>query len=97
IIQTDAPNAINSALRKPILEHAATCTPALTESVAKCNGERPASVFFQMDSVERSKLECSRGVQQGDAIGPALFCLPLRPVITRVRKEHESQVVEAYA
>ena len=42
-------------------------------------------------------LVCSRGVQQGDAMGPALFCLPLRPVLTRVREEYESQGVEAYA
>ena len=54
-------------------------------------------MFFQMDSGERTKLECSRGVQQGDAMGPALFCLPLRPVLTRVREEYESQGVEAYA
>ena len=28
---------------------------------------------------------------------PALFCQPLRPVLTRVREEYESQGVEAYA
>ncbi|CAM9941134.1 unnamed protein product, partial [Laminaria digitata] len=30
-------------------------------------------------------------------MGPALFCLPLRPVLMRVREEYESQGVEAYA
>ena len=54
-------------------------------------------MFFQMDSGERTKLECSRGVQQGDAMGPALFGLPLRPVLTKVREEYASQGVEAYA
>ena len=54
-------------------------------------------MFFQMDLGERTKLECSRGVQQVDAIGPALFCMPLRPALTRVREEYESQGVEAYA
>ena len=97
IIQTDVSNAFNSVFRKPMLEQVAACAPALTGFVAKCYGERPASVFFQMDSGERTKLECSRGVQQGDAMGQALFCLPLRPVLTRVREEHESQGVEAYA
>ena len=75
----------------------AACTPALTGSVAKCYGERSASELFQTDSGERTKLECSRGVQQGDAKGPALLCLPLRPVLTRVREEYESQWVQAYA
>ena len=50
-----------------------------------------------MDSGERTKLECSRGVQQGNAMGPALFCLPLRPVLARVREEYEWQGVETYA
>ena len=75
----------------------AACTPALTGFVAKCYGELPVSVFFLMDSGERTKLECSRGVQQGNAFRPAMFCLPLRPVLTKVREEYESQGVEAYA
>ena len=29
-------------------------------------------------------------------MGPALFCLPLRPVLTKVREEYESQGVGAY-
>ena len=62
IIQKDASNAFNSVFRKPMLEQVAACTPALTGVVAKCYGERPASVFFQMDSAERTKLECVRGV-----------------------------------
>ena len=80
IIQTDVSNAFNSVLRKPMLEQVAACTPALTGFVAKYYGGRPASLFFQMDSGETTKLECSRRVQQGDAtsIGPARFCLPLR-------------------
>ena len=62
IIQTDVSNVFNSVFRKPMLEQVTACTPALTGFVAKCYGERPASVFFQMDSGERTKLECSRGV-----------------------------------
>ena len=80
-----------------MLEPVAACTPALTGFVAKCYGQRTASVIFQMESRERTKLQCSRGVQQGDAMGPDLFCLPLQLVLTRVREEDESQGVEAYA
>ena len=35
-------------------------------------------------------------MQQEDALGPALFCLPLRLVLTRVWEEYKSQGVEAY-
>ena len=68
IIQTDASKAFNSVFRMPILDQVAACTPALTEFVAKCYGERPTAVFFQMDSGEKTKLECSRGVQLGDCL-----------------------------
>ena len=78
MIQTDASNAFNSVFLKPVLEQVAACSPALMGIAARCYGERPASVFFQMDSRERTKLECSRKVKQGDAMGPTLFCLPLR-------------------
>ena len=97
IIQTDASNALNSVLRKPILEQVTVRTPAFTGFAAKCYGERPASVLSQMDSGKRTELECPRGVQQGDALGPALCCLLLRPVLTRVREKCESQGVEACA
>ena len=97
IIQTDASNALNWVLRKPMLEPVAACMPALTGSVAKFYGERPASVFFQVESGERTKLECSRGVRHGGAMGPALFYLPLRLMLLRVWEEYELQGVEAYA
>ena len=53
-------------------------------------------MLLLMDSGERTKLECSRKVKQGDAMGPTLFCLPLRSVLTKVREEYEPQGVEAY-
>ena len=90
IILAGASNAVNSVLRKPMLEQVTACTLTLTGPVAKCHGERPASVFFQMDSGERTMPECPRGVQQGDDMGPAVLCLPLWPVRMRVREEYES-------
>ncbi|CAN0328772.1 unnamed protein product, partial [Scytosiphon promiscuus] len=97
LILTDCSNAFNTVKRTAVLAEAATCVPALTPFIAKCYGERPAPVFFQMDSGERRKIECSSGVQQGDAMGPALFCMPLLPVLKRVREEFEPRGVEAFA
>ena len=80
-----------------MLAEAATCVQALTPFVAKCLGEMSASVFFQMKSGERRKIVCSSGVQQGDAVGPALFFMPLLPVLKRTRADFEPRGVEAIA
>ena len=77
LILTDCSNAFNTVKRTAMLAEASTCVPALTPFVAKCYGEMPAPVFFQMESGERRKIDCSSGVQQRDAMGPALFCMPL--------------------
>ena len=63
LIVTDCSNAFNTVDRTAVLAEAATCVPALTPFVAKCYGERSATVFFQMVSGERRKIDCSSGVQ----------------------------------
>ena len=97
MILTDCSNAINTVKRTAVLTKAATCVPALTPFVVKCYGERSAPVFLQMDSGERRKIDCSSGVQQGDAMGPALFCMPLMPILRRTREEFEPMRVEVFA
>ena len=79
LIHMDCFNAFDTVKRTAVLTEAATCVPALTPFVAKCHGERSAPVFFQMDSGEKHRTDCFSGVQQGDAMGPALFCMPLLP------------------
>ena len=56
-----------------------------------------APVLFQMKSGEERKIDCTSGVQQGDAMEPALFCMPLLPVLKRTRAEFEPTGVEAFA
>ncbi|CAN0592776.1 unnamed protein product, partial [Laminaria digitata] len=50
-----------------------------------------------MDSEETRTIACSSGVQQGDPMGPAMFCLALRPGLKRFRQEFEGEGVEAFA
>ena len=50
-----------------------------------------------MDSGERRKVDCSSVVQEGDAMGPALFCMTLLPVLKRTRGEFEPKGVAAFA
>ena len=97
LILTDCSNAFNTVKQTAMLAEAATCVPALTPFVAKCYGKLSAPVFFQMESGERRKIDCSSGVQQGDAMGPALFCMPLLPVLKRTRAEFEPRGVKALA
>ena len=97
LVLTDCSNAFNTVKRKAVLAEAANCVPALTLFVAKCYGSRPADVFFPMDSGETRTIACSSGVQQGDPMGPAMFCLALRPGLKRFREEFEGEGAEAFA
>ena len=78
-----------------MLAEVANCVPALTPFVAKRYGTRPADVFFRMDSGETRTIPCSSGVQQGDPMGPEMFCLALRPGLMRFREEFETEGVKA--
>ncbi|CAN0597640.1 unnamed protein product, partial [Laminaria digitata] len=69
LVLTDCSNAFNTVKRTAVLEEVANCVPALTPLVAKCYCTRPADVT----------IACSSGVQQGDPMGPAMFCLTWRP------------------
>ena len=94
---TDCSNAFNMVKWTSVHAEAATCAPARTPFIAKCYGERPAPVFFQTDSGEKRRIDCSSGLQQGDAMRPALFCMPLLSVLKRTREEFEPKGVEAFA
>ncbi|CAN0290043.1 unnamed protein product, partial [Laminaria digitata] len=94
LVLTDCLNAFNTVKRAAVLEEVANCVPALTPSVAKCYGTRPCSLG---GSKETWTIACSSGVQQGDPMGPAMFCLALRPMLKRFRQELEGEGVEAFA
>ena len=97
LILMDCFNAFSTVKLTAVLAVVATCMSALTPFVVKCYGEICAPVFFQMDSGERRKIDCSTGMQQEDAMRRAVFCMPLLPVLKRTREEFEPKVVEAFA
>ncbi|CAM9349249.1 unnamed protein product, partial [Laminaria digitata] len=100
LVLTDGPFAFNTVKRTAVLEEVANCVPSLMPSVAKCYGTipcSPADVFFRVDSEETRTIACSSGVQQGDPMGPAIFCLALRPGLKRFRQEFEGEGMEAFA
>ena len=97
LLVTDFSNVFNTGKRTAVLEEVVKCVPALTPLVAKCYGTRPADVFVRMDSGETRTIACSNGVQQGDPMGPAMFCLASRPGQQQFRQKLERERVEIFA
>ena len=77
IVQTDCSNACNAAKRTAIMAQAAKSTPGLVGYITRCYDEIPAEAIYKMGSGERRAIECKSGVQQGDGMGPPLFCFTL--------------------
>ncbi|CAN0326244.1 unnamed protein product [Scytosiphon promiscuus] len=69
------------------MKQAAKSIPELVGCIAKCNDQNPATAVYEMDSGERPTIDYGSGVQQGDGIGPSLFCLMLIPVIGTLQEE----------
>ena len=97
LVLTDCSNAFSIVKRTPVLEDVVNCVPTLTPSVAKCYRTRPADLSFRMDSGETRTIACSSGVQVGDPMEPAMFCLALQPGLKRFRQESEREGVKAFA
>eukprot|EP00903_Cladosiphon_okamuranus_P013938 g12964.t1 len=89
VIQTDCSNAFNTAKRTAIMAQAAKSTPDLVEYIARCYDEVPAKAVYEMDSGERRTIECKSGVQQGDGMGPPLFCFVLVPILIKLNHKYE--------
>ena len=75
----------------------ANYVPALTPRMATCCGPRTADLCTRMDSGDTRAIACSSGVQPGGGMGPATFCLAVRPGLKRFREEFEGEGVEAFA
>lgn len=58
----DSSYAFNIVKRTAVLAEGATCKLVLTPFITDSYGERPAIVFFGMDSGERRKVDFSSGV-----------------------------------
>ena len=67
------------------MAQAAKSTPGLVRYIARCYDEKPAKAIYEMDSEERRAIECKSSVQQGDGMGPPLFCFTLVPIVAKLR------------
>ena len=80
LLQVDMRNAFGSVDRQKMLAEVKTHCPCLFPYAAACY--RNANVLMGDGYV----LESTRGVQQGDVLGPALFAIALQPVVERLRE-----------
>ena len=78
ILKLDFKNAFNSIRRDKMLEVAKLHTPELFPYIYSCYSAS-SSLYFFISSAE--------GVQQGDPVGPLLFCLVIFPLTQMLRSE----------
>ena len=78
LVQLDFSNAFNSLHRRAILDAIATRAPQLYRY---CNTAYAAPSLLIFGDFEISSEE---GIQQGDPLGPLLFCLCLQPILESI-------------
>src|SRR5205085_747225 len=74
-------NAFNCVSRQAFLDEVATRFPSLFPFVSLCYGASSVLLFGDR------RLASTSGVQQGDPLGPLLFCLAIHPVLRRISEE----------
>ena len=81
LLKLDFKNAFNTLRRDKMLESVKEVAPELFTFINAAYGQ--PSLLFCGDCV----LESADGVQQGDPLGPLLFCLTIQPLILKLRSE----------
>ena len=97
VVGLDCSNAFNTVKRTAVFKEITRVAPRLAPLVAKCYGGPPADVFFELDSGERRTIASKTGVQQGDALGPALFCMPVGTAMRSTREAFGELGVDMFA
>ena len=95
VVSLDASNAFNSANRQSMLNELAKEFPELVPFFGGWYGA-PAELWYAHQNAPPSIILSHQGVQQGDAAGPFLFSLGLRPILSEIQKVCPSGLVAAY-
>ena len=81
LLKLDFRNAFNSVRRDKMLEAVKETIPELYAFVFSCYSS-PSTLLFH-----KTTLQSAEGVQQGDPLGPLLFCLTINPLIANLKSE----------
>ena len=79
-VSVDISNAFNTVNRSAVLQSVRTHFPSLAPWVDCCY-RHDSHLFTGSDAASDQTISSSRGVQQGDPLGPVLFALAIHPVI----------------
>jgi hypothetical protein len=86
LFKTDFSNAFNSLYRTHILRAVKQHFPGLFPLVSAVYAPK-AALWTKVDETgKRAAVSSEEGVQQGDALGPFLFCLVLQPLLVALNK-----------
>ena len=81
LVKFDFKNAFNSIRRDVVLNACLELIPELYPLVFSCYAS-PSHLFYDEDT-----LLSQEGVQQGDPLGPLLFCLAVQPLVNKLQSE----------
>ena len=81
LVKLNFKNAFNTDRRDKVLEAASEFIPELFPYLFSCYSS-PSTLFFG-----ETVLSSAEGVQQGDPLGPLLFCLVIHPLVLRLKSE----------
>lgn len=79
-IKIDVKNAFNELRRDALLNKVKSTVPEIYKFVEQCY-RFPTNVYYREHIILSQ-----RGVQQGDPLGPALFCLVLQDIISSLKE-----------
>ena len=80
VAKSDFKNAFNSMFRKQILEALRNSFPGLYNLVLALYGTS-SKLWAFFEQGKRRSMMSEEGVQQGDVLGPFLFCLVVQPIL----------------